>query len=249
MQEEILEQYEKIKDQLSQKEFLEEIEKVKSDNEGVNFIDDFGAAQIVVQNYIGVDTSILSKSDDESQQEAPFNPLGADEIESDMNEKSTENESVAFEMNDEIQEKYNKVKDKISEEEFLNRMMEFKEQDPENPFMNASAFADMVVGELIDEEVESILDKPEFSSKTISELEEGSRDVIISGRVISISNPRSFKTRKGGKGEVCNVELQDISGKMRTVFWTQNMPLLKRFNEGDIIQIKNVDIKDGYSGL
>ena len=36
---------------------------------------------------------------------------------------------------------------------------------------------------------------------------------------------------------------------MRTVFWTPNIKLLKNVNEGDIIQIKDVDIKEGYSGL
>lgn len=104
--------------------------------------------------------------------------------------------------------------------------------------MNDSGLADMVVGELIDEEVEVVSEKPEFAVNTIDKLEDGSKDVAVSGRVISISNKRSFKTRKGGKGEVCNVELQDNTGTIRTVFWTQNMPLLKKFNEGDIIQVK-----------
>ena len=249
MQEEILELYEKVKDQLSEEEFLAEIEKVKSDNDGVDFIDDFGAAQLVVQNYTGVDTSILSKSSDESSEEIPFDPLSGEEESNVDDEQTTENEKTTFEMTEDIREKYNKVKDKISEEAFLKRMAEFKEQEIENPFMNPSGFADMVVGELIDEEVETVSERPEYSNKTISDLENNSKDTVISGRVISISNPRSFKTRKGGKGEVCNVELQDNTGKMRTVFWTQNMPLLKKFNEGDIIQIKNVDIKEGYSGL
>ena len=152
-------------------------------------------------------------------------------------------------MTEELQEKYDKVKDQISEEEFFSRMEQFKNQQTDNPFMNDAGYADMVVGELITEEVEPISEKPEFSDKMISDLENGAKDAIISGRVISISNPRSFKTRKGGEGKVCNVELEDKTGKMRTVFWTPNIKHLKNINEGEIIQIKGVDIKDGYSGL
>ena len=81
----------------------------------------------------------------------------------------------------------------------------------------------------------------------ISKLEIGKQDVNISGRVISISNPKKFTTRKGGKGQVCNVELADNTGNIRIVFWTQNIPLLKNFSEGDLIQIKNLDIKEEYS--
>ena len=222
MQEEILQEYEKVKDKLSKEEFQEEIERLKADNDGIDFIDDFGAAQMVVQNHNGVDTSIFEKD---------------------------ESSNASFEMSDDILELYNKVKDQISEEDFFKRMEEFKQQESENPFLTDFSLAEMVVGELHTEEVEVVSQKPEFAIDTIDKLEKGSRDVTIAGRVISISNPRSFKTRKGKSGEVCNVELQDNTGKIRTVFWTQNIKLLKNVSEGDIIQIKEVDIKEGYSGL
>ena len=223
MQEEILQEYEKVKDKLSQEEFLEEIEKMKSNNDDIGFIDDFGAAQLVVQNYNGVDTSVLEKV------ETP--------------------DDSSYQMTDELQEKYDKVKDQISEEEFFQRMEKFRQQESENPFMTDDSLADMVIGELIDENVEGITEGLEDDFKPIKDLEKGSRGTTIAGRVVSISNPRSFKTRKGQSGEVCNVELKDNTGQMRTVFWTQNIKLLKNVNEGDIIQIKDVDVKEGYSGL
>ena len=49
--------------------------------------------------------------------------------------------------------------------------------------------------------------------------------------------------------EVCNVLLKDNTGEIRAVFWTQNIRLIKTFSEGDTIQIKGVDIKEGYTGL
>ena len=237
MQEEILKLYEKIQDQLSQEEFLAEMDQISKTNfKGVPFVDEVNLAREVLKNHgINDFETIPAETDSSEVNNVSFDVSSEDE--------------APFEMTEDLLEKYNKVKDKITQEEFLARMAEFKKQESSNPFMNDSGFADMVVGELIDEEVEVVSEKPEFAVKNISELEKGSKDTTIEGRVISISNKRSFKTRKGGKGEVCNVELQDNTGTMRTVFWTQNMPLLKKFNEGDIIQIKGVDIKDGYSGL
>ena len=220
MQEKILQEYEKINDKLSEEEFLEEIEKIKADNDGLNFLDDFEAAQLVVENYMNQDSS----SDGDV-------------------------EETSFTMTEDLQERYDKVKDQISVEEFFTRMEEFRQKEIENPFMTDVGLADMVVGELVTDEVETVSERPEYNIDTIDKLEKGSRDVTVAGRVISISNPRSFKTRKGQSGEVCNVELKDNTGQIRTVFWTQNIKLLKNVNEGDIIQIKEVDIKEGYSGL
>ena len=152
-------------------------------------------------------------------------------------------------MSDELKERFDKVKDQISEDEFFERIEKFREQEIENPFMTDTSLADMVVGELVTEEPEMVSEKPEFAIDTIDKLEANSRDVTVAGRVISISNPRSFKTRIGQNGQVQNVELKDNTGVIRAVFWTQNIRLLKEVKEGDIIQIKNVDIKEGYSGL
>ena len=164
-------------------------------------------------------------------------------------ENLQEYEKNSFEMTPEIQEHYDKVREIISQEEFFERMEKFRQQESANPFLNDSGLAEMVVGELIDEEVEVISEKPEFAVDTIDKLEKGSRGVTIAGRVISISNPRSFKTRKGQEGQVCNVELKDNTGEIRAVFWTANIKLLKNVEEGNIIQIKDVDIKEGYTGL
>ena len=240
MQEEILKLYEKIQDQLSQEEFLAEMQQERENYKEVDFMDDILIAREVLKNH-GINDFETDSAETDSSDDVPFEvSFESDEEES---TKST------FTMTEDLLEKYNKVKDQITEEEFFTRMEQFKEQESSNPFMNASGLADMVVGELLDEEVEVVSEKPEFAVNSISKLEDGSKDTTVSGRVISISNKRSFKTRKGGKGEVCNVELQDNTGTIRTVFWTQNMPLLKKFNEGNIIQIKNVDIKEGYTGL
>ncbi len=242
MQEEILQLYEKIKDQVSEEEFLEEIANMKEKNNDVGFIDDYEAAQLVVQNYEGVDTSIFSKPSNDDSEEIPF------EVSTGEEDSEEEDELT---MTEELQECYDKIKNQITEEEFFEKIKEQKALNSHNPYMDNISLANLVVEEIKDdeEEVEVVSEKPEYSNKSIKDLEDGSKDTNVSGRVISISNKRSFKTRKGKEGEVCNVELQDNTGTMRCVFWTQNMTLLKKFNEGDIIQIKGVDIKEGYSGL
>ncbi|WP_405267475.1 OB-fold nucleic acid binding domain-containing protein [Methanobrevibacter sp.] len=236
MQEEILELYEKIKDQLSKEEFQAEMDELIESNKDLGFFDELNAAQEVLKNH-GID--VLKKVENvETSQELPF----------DVN---TEKEESELAMTDDILKIYEEVQDKISKEDFLARMNEFKNQDPLGPDFQVddTPYANMVAGELRDMEVKAISEQPEYSNKNIEDLEKGANGQIISGRVMSISNPRSFKTRKGGEGKVCNVELQDNTGSMRTVFWTPNIKLLKNIKEGDIIQIKDVDIKEGYSGL
>ncbi|WP_292824180.1 OB-fold nucleic acid binding domain-containing protein [Methanobrevibacter sp.] len=251
MEEEILKLYEKIKDQLSQEEFQAEMEDLLEINSNLGFYDELNAAQEVLKNH-GID--VLKKVEDiESSEEVPFeiniDNNNQESDETSFEESAAEEEFAPFTMTEELLEKYDEVKDDISEEDFLARMEYFRKENATISFMGADTFADMVLGELRDAKVEAISEKPEYSDKSISDLEKGTRGANISGRVISISNPRSFKTRKGGEGKVCNVELKDNTGTMRTVFWTPNIKLLKNVNEGDIIQIKNVDIKEGYSGL
>ncbi len=239
MQEEIQVLFEKIKDQLSEDEFLAEMEEAREGfGSELSFVTDLDCAKEVLKNH-GVE---IPFGGSEKTEEVPFEiPMNDDE--------SSRDDEAGFTMTEDLQERYDKVKDQISEEEFFSRMEKFKEQESENPFMTDTSLADLVVGELVTEDVKPLSEEPEYAVDTIDKLEKGSKDVTISGRVISISNPRSFKTRKGASGEVCNVELEDNTGKIRAVFWTQNIKLLKNVKEGDIIQIKNVDIKEGYTGL
>ena len=246
MEEEILKLYDKIKDQLSEEQFQAEMEEILEINNDVPFYDEINAAQEVLKNH-GI--NVLTKVEDvETSQEVPFE-INIDNDDEESSQEGGADEEVTVTMTDEIQEIYDKVKGKISEEDFLDRVLHFKKENSHTMFMTDVTFANMAVGEIEDEEVEVLSEKPEYSDKTISDLEKGTRGANISGRVISISNPRSFKTRKGGEGKVCNVELKDNTATMRCVFWTPNIKLLKNVNEGDVIQIKNVDIKEGYSGL
>lgn len=229
MEKEILEQYEKIKDILSEEEFLNEIEQIRPNYEDLPFMTDEDIAKEVVKNHIGA--TEISKSEnfiDEDDSDSSF-------------------EKVV--MTNELLEKYNLIKDHMSEDEFLDEMNKLKKENSEVSFMNEETFADQIVGRYVESENEILTEREEYSSDNIGLLEDGDKDKSFTGVVKTISNPRSFKTRKGNSGKVCNVDVEDKTGKIRVVLWTENIKHLKNISEGDIVHVGGVDIKDGYSGL
>ncbi|MDL2246094.1 replication protein A [Methanobrevibacter sp. OttesenSCG-928-K11] len=152
-------------------------------------------------------------------------------------------------MENEILEEYEKIKDKVSEEEFQEEMESLRKEYDDVSFMEDIDLARMVVGKHVTEKNETISNKEEHATDKISKLENGNTVNII-GRVMSISNPKTFVTKKDNRpGKLCNLKIADDTGDIRVVFWTENIKLLKKVNEGDVIQIKKVDIKDGYRGL
>ncbi|KZX16136.1 replication factor A [Methanobrevibacter cuticularis] len=149
-------------------------------------------------------------------------------------------------MDNEIIEEYNKIKDKISKEEFLEKMKLMQKDYEDVSFMNDLDIARMVVGTYIDEKNDSLSDSEEHAMDKIAKLETGAQNLNVIGRVMGISNPRNFKTRKGKAGKLCNIKLADDTGEIRVVLWTENIKLLKNINEGDVIQVNKVEVKDGY---
>ena len=227
MEKEILEQYNKVKDILSEEEFLNEIEQIRPNFEDLPFMDEVDIAKEVVKNHIGA--ADISKSEDS------------------IDDADSSFEKVV--MTNELLEKYNQIKDYMSEDEFLDEMNKLKKENSDVSFMNEETFADQIVGRYVESENEILTEREEYSSDIIGLLEDGDKDKSFTGVVKTISNPRSFKTRKGNSGKVCNVDVEDKTGKIRVVLWTENIKHLKNISEGDIVHVGGVDIKDGYSGL
>ncbi|MGC9517722.1 MAG: OB-fold nucleic acid binding domain-containing protein [Methanomicrobiales archaeon] len=147
-------------------------------------------------------------------------------------------------MKDEILQQYQKIADKISEEDFLQKMADMKKEYEDVSFMNELDLARMIVGEYINEKNKPL--SGENTSFKIADLETGKSRISIIGRVMHISNAKKFTKRNGKEGKVLNLILADDTGEIRTVFWTENIKLVKKIKEGDIIKINNVDVKDGY---
>lgn len=162
-------------------------------------------------------------------------------------------------MDDEIRSKYyEKVKDKITEEEFEERLEKCKKANEHISFMDEGDCANQVVSELTSDEVKKenaerkVNDDDHIVVTKIADLKQTDKSdqtTAIVGRVLSIGSPRIFKNNKGKEGQLVNVEIADDTGKIRTTFWSINIKLLKLFDEGDIIQINRVGIRhNDYSG-
>ena len=96
-------------------------------------------------------------------------------------------------MDEEIQKEYEKIKDKISEEDFLKLLEEKKESYGDVDFMDDIDIARLITGEYITESVES---KTDGVINKLEDLEAGQDHISVIGKVMSISNQKSFKTRK-----------------------------------------------------
>ena len=63
---------------------------------------------------------------------------------------------------------------------------------------------------------------------------------------MSISNVKKFTSKKGREGKLANLILADDTGRIRVVFWTENIKLLDKIKEGDVVKIKDVEVKQGF---
>ncbi|RAP53500.1 MAG: hypothetical protein BZ137_06610, partial [Methanosphaera sp. rholeuAM130] len=82
----------------------------------------------------------------------------------------------------------------------------------------------------------------------ISSLIEGNGNISIQGRLLAISNIKTFTTKKGREGKVANLTVEDATGKIRVVMWTDNMKYMSRIQEGNIIKVTNLEVRKGYTG-
>ncbi len=77
----------------------------------------------------------------------------------------------------------------------------------------------------------------------IEELLPGMRKVNISGKIISLSPVRTFKTQKGEEGKVLNLVLADQTSNIKVVLWDTNH--ISLIEKGDIREGDSVDISNG----
>lgn len=147
------------------------------------------------------------------------------------------------EIDDEIKKEYDKIKDKISYEEFLKEIQTRMKDYEEVSFMSELDVARVIIGEFVDEENKPLSKKATLLD--IADLKAGDHDISLIGRVKRVSNVKKFVNRKGREGKLANLLIADESGEIRVVLWTENIKLLKKFKEGDVIKIDNVEIKQG----
>lgn len=148
------------------------------------------------------------------------------------------------EKNEEIKSEYEKIKDKISYEDFLKEMKTRMKDYEDVSFMGELDVARVIVGEYVDEENKPLSENNPVTK--ISDLKTGNHNISLIGRVMHISNVKKFTTRKGRDGKLANLVLADETGEIRVVMWTENIKHLKKFQEGNVIKLNNLEIKQGF---
>lgn len=147
------------------------------------------------------------------------------------------------EISQEIRDEYEKIKDKIPYDKFLEEIKTRMKDYEEVSFMGELDVARLIVGEFVDEENKPLNESKEYK---ISDLKTGNHNVSFIGRVKAISNVKKFVNRKGREGKLANILIADETGEIRVVLWTENIKLLKKFQEGDVLKINGAEIKQGF---
>jgi replication factor A1 len=92
----------------------------------------------------------------------------------------------------------------------------------------------------------------------IEELLPGMRKVNTFGKVINVSPPRIFKTKKGDDGKVANLFIADDTSNIKVVLWdTNHISLIEngKIKEGVVVEISNASMRENelhlgsFSGL
>ena len=89
-------------------------------------------------------------------------------------------------------------------------------------------------------------------SLKIKDIVKGMRNINIKGRVIQITEIRTFERKDGTKGKVCNLILTDGTGEVRVPLWDKQVSRVedKRIQEGDVVEVRNGYAKeDGFGGI
>lgn len=136
-------------------------------------------------------------------------------------------------------ELYLKVKDLISKKEFDDKIKKLK----------------IEYDNLIDEDTIALLIVDELgrNKENICKINDlkNSIECTIIGKVIKISNTRSFNRKNGSNGKVVNIELSDETGCCNLVLWNKDVDLIKnqKIKKGSNVKIINGYVKNGYKGL
>ena len=151
---------------------------------------------------------------------------------------------MSGEVNDEIMKEYERIKDKISYEDFLKKMEERKKEYEDVSFMSDLDIARTITGEYIDEKNEALSEGNE--PQKISQLTAGHDNVCVIGRIMSVSNVKKFTNRKGNHGKLANMIIADETGQIRVTLWTENVKFLDEVHEGDVVKLNRVEVKQGF---
>ncbi|EHP86245.1 OB-fold nucleic acid binding domain-containing protein [Methanotorris formicicus] len=125
-----------------------------------------------------------------------------------------------------------KILSKISEEE-LNKMVSEKIEEF-GGLLNEEGAISLIAKEM---GIEFDLEEEEYEF-TINDITEGQRDVEITGRIMNISEIRTFKRKDGTEGKLRSIEIADNTGVIRLTLWDDKVELAEDLNVGDVVKVE-----------
>ena len=101
----------------------------------------------------------------------------------------------------------------------------------------------------IQEEIEGLIDYNEFAIP-ISDITEGMRNIVITGRISDIFGVRNFMRKDGTPGTVGSFQICDQSECIKIIMWNEKVELMENecFQKGEIIQVIGGYAKEDRDG-
>jgi replication factor A1 len=126
-----------------------------------------------------------------------------------------------------------KLLSKISEEE-LSRMMNKKIEEFDG-LINEEGAISLIAKEM---GIEFDSDEEDYEF-TINDITEGQRNVEVTGRIMNISEIRTFKRKDGTEGKLRAIEIADNTGVIRLALWDDKVELVGGLKVGDVVKVEN----------
>ncbi|MDK2789975.1 MAG: hypothetical protein PWP15_482 [Methanothermococcus sp.] len=130
-----------------------------------------------------------------------------------------------------------KILYKISEDELKKRIDE-KIMD-NSGLLNEEGALILISQELgIDVTYDDEDDEDEYEF-TIKDIEEGQRNVEVTGKIIRTSEIRKFRRKDGSEGKMASIVIADNTGSIRLTLWNDKIDLIAGLKKGDVVKIEN----------
>ena len=95
-----------------------------------------------------------------------------------------------------------------------------------------------------------IVKKPLHLKIQIKDLVSGLNDVSLTGRVVSVYPPKTFKRRDWTEGKLASIIVSDKSGTLRVVLWDKKVDLIEKgkIQQEQTIKIAHAYVREGLDG-
>jgi replication factor A1 len=77
------------------------------------------------------------------------------------------------------------------------------------------------------------------SSQKIKDIKDGMGDLNVTGKVLEVSEVRTFQRKDGNSGRVGNLALGDETGTLRVTLWDEKTDFLNQVEYGDTVELVN----------